>query len=275
MWGEASPIYLSKVRGLFPADDPDGVIRATMLAKCMIAREYRPHDPRLEPVELGVDVGAGGDKTDIVLRRGCKATLVDEISTRDPEIVAGAIVKAIKEFAPRSCKIDTIGWGWGVAGQVKQNIRESGIECQIVGVQVSERASDPERFANLRAEIWWDVGRANCEELAWDLSEMGDQCAADLLAPKWVPTPRGQIKVEAKDEIRKRLGRSPDQADALLLAFYDGRYGLEMYLDALAAEQRAARAPKHIEGATPASEIAISPEDGRRIQQYWDALGKR
>jgi hypothetical protein len=249
-WGEASPLYVSKVRGLFPSDDPDGVVRATAVAKCRRPTEYRPDDPALLPVELGVDIGAGGDETVIVLRRGRKATVYQRLSDRDPEVVAGAVVRAVKETRATKVKMDTIGWGWGVAGQVRQNVAEAGLSCQIIGVMVSERSSDPERFPLLRDELWWDIGRETSEAGEWDLSEMEDDTIADLLAPKWKPDARGRVKVEPKDETRKRLGRSPDGGDALLLAFYSGSYGLEAYLQALAYEQesdaaKAARLDAH------------------------------
>jgi hypothetical protein len=40
---------------------------------------------------------------------------------------------------------------------------------------------------------------------------------ADLTAPRWAMTMQG-IKVEPKEDIVKRLGRSPDCADAVALA---------------------------------------------------------
>jgi hypothetical protein len=75
---------------------------------------------------------------------------------------------------------------------------------------------------NLRAELWWELGRGLSESQGWDLSAMdnADTTVAQLLEPRWDVDPKGRIRVEPKDEIRKRLGRSPDNADALLLAFY-------------------------------------------------------
>jgi len=43
----------------------------------------------------------------------------------------------------------------------------------------------------------------------------------DLLAPKWRVLPGGRIQVEKKDDIIKRLGRSPDRGDAVVMAFWD------------------------------------------------------
>jgi hypothetical protein len=89
-------------------------------------------------------------------------------------------------------------------------------------VNVAEAASEPDTFMNLRAEIWWQIGRDLSATRGWDLSGMenGDQTVAQLLEPRWTVDPKGRIRVEPKDEIKKRLGRSPDNADALLLAFY-------------------------------------------------------
>lgn len=239
-WGEGSPLYQIKVRGLFPSDDPDGVVRASAMAKCRnMDRVYIPNAPELLPKELGCDIGAGGDESVIVLREGMLATMYDRNRSKDPEIVAGTIVRAIRETGATACKIDTIGWGWGVYGQVKQNVREEGLDCEIVAVNVAEASSDPVRFPLLRDELWWDIGREMTEEQAWDLSEIDDDTIADLLAPKWKPDARGRVKIEPKDETRKRLGRSPDGADALLLAYYEGSSGLERYLGQLQQEQSA------------------------------------
>jgi len=47
----------------------------------------------------------------------------------------------------------------------------------------------------------------------------------ELLALRWRPTPEGRIRIEAKEELRARLGRSPDRADAVCMAFgYEARY---------------------------------------------------
>ena len=68
--------------------------------------------------------------------------------------------------------------------------------------------------------FWWEVGRLLSEDGAWDLSEIDDRTVAQLIAPKYAPDSSGRIKVERKTELKKRIGRSPDDADALLLAFY-------------------------------------------------------
>ena len=97
-------------------------------------------------------------------------------------------------------------------------------------MNVGSAPHDQRRFRRLRDEIWWEVGRKLTETGGWDLSGLDDRTAADLTAPRWKPGPRGTIDVEPKDDTRERLGRSPDDADALLLAFDRGGVTVEQYL---------------------------------------------
>jgi hypothetical protein len=89
----------------------------------------------------------------------------------------------------------------------------------VVGVNVGEASTDPARFPKLRDQIWWEVGRELSQSGGWDLSELDDETIGQLIAPRWSPDSSGRVKVEPKEKTRERIGRSPDDADALLLAF--------------------------------------------------------
>jgi hypothetical protein len=72
---------------------------------------------------------------------------------------------------------------------------------------------------NKRAETWWKFREALDPAYGNGLALPPDpQLRADLTSPTWKLTPRG-IQIESKDEIRKRLGRSPDRGDAVVLAW--------------------------------------------------------
>jgi len=45
------------------------------------------------------------------------------------------------------------------------------------------------------------------------------QLMSDLVAPMWRLTPQG-VQIESKEDIKKRLGRSPDKGDAVVIALY-------------------------------------------------------
>lgn len=227
-WGTDSPLYLSKVEGDFPGDDPHSVIRASDLAACAATREPSPDDG---PVELGCDIGGGGDETVIRERRGMVAGREWRNRHDRPEPVADSIITAIRETGASVVKLDAGGIGWGVAGLVRDRLKAESLTCEVVPVHFGASPSDGKKFLNLRAEMWWtgrELAEAGARHLenpghtGWDLSaaaNVGVTCA-QLAEPRWDLDPKGRIRVEPKDDVTKRLGRSPDNADALLLAFY-------------------------------------------------------
>ncbi|ACU71765.1 conserved hypothetical protein [Catenulispora acidiphila DSM 44928] len=223
-FGPESPIYLSKVDAEFPSDASDGVVRLSKLMAC--TREpVHPYAPdRLVPVELGVDLGAGGDETCIRERRGIAAGREWRNREKDSEKVVDHIVRAIRETGATKVKVDSIGIGWGIVGSLQARRKQGLHTAEVVGVNVSEASTQPEKYARLRSQIWWEVGRKLSEDGGWDLSQLDttdrDRLVSQLTAPKYDLDASGRIVVEKKEETKKRIGRSPDNADALLLAFY-------------------------------------------------------
>jgi len=219
-YGEDSPMYTSKVRGQFPDESDDGVVPLSWARRCQRSQ----HEPG-ELVELGLDVGAGGDRTVIRERRGAVAGRVWRDQTPDPMRVVGLTVKAINETGATRVKVDVVGIGWGVAGRLRELGPKGEHEhrAEIIPVNVGEAADNPKKFPRLRSQIWWEVGRELSRSGGWDLTGVDDKVIAQLIAPKYTIDSAGRTVVEPKEETKKRIGRSPDDADALLLAFYAGR----------------------------------------------------
>ena len=229
-WGEDNPLYKAKVLGEFSVDDQWSVVRQSDVYHCSLGRDTVWTPEQLTPIELGVDVGGGGDETVIRERRGPLACREWREHTDKPQVIAPLILNAIRETGAVRVKVDSIGVGFGVCGEL-ENMRQQGLHnADIVMVNVAEKSRHPEKYANVRAEMWWEIGRLLSEKRDWDLSQYRSQhtpgmdnsesTIAQLLDPKWELNSRGQILIEKKDDIRKRLGRSPDNADALLMAFY-------------------------------------------------------
>lgn len=223
-FGEESPVYLSKVLGEFPSDAEDGVVRLSKLMACTREPDTAHTKDRLVPVELGVDLGAGGDETCIRVRRGLVVGREWRSREKDSEKVVDQIVQAIRATGATKVKVDSIGIGWGIVGSLRTRRKLREHNAEIIGVNVSEAATDPEKYARLRSQIWWDVGRQLSEDGGWDLSQLEtadrDRLVTQLTAPKYSLDAAGRIVVEKKEDTKKRIGRSPDNADALLLAFY-------------------------------------------------------
>lgn len=226
VWGEDSALYQSKVLGLFPKQgSPFAVVPHDSAITC--THLDFPIDD--DVVEAGVDLGAGRDRTVIRERRGMRAGRVVEFRSSDSIVTAGRIVNTLREWGVRRVKVDSIGIGWTMCGLLRERLRGDGIV--VVPVNFGEGATKPNkhRFLNLRAEVWWTVGRELSRDRAWDLSDVDDDTVNELTAPDYqIVDSNGKVKVESKDDVRKRLGMSPDQADALLLAFWSPAYEASM-----------------------------------------------
>lgn len=249
------PLYTSKVLGQFPEDASSGTIPYSWLRRGVWGDPDEPTRPAqtADPiVDLGVDVGASdnGDATEIVERRGMRAGRIWSVRSPDPAVVRDTVVRAISETGATRVKIDATGVGWGVVTLVQ----EACPEVEVVGVGFADAASDPSRWRNVRAELWW-MGRELSRERAWDLTDLPadkrDAVLSDLAATRYRDDSAGRIQIEDKAEVRKRLGRSPDKADALLLAFYNPQpqrtplwiEGMDEELAAIDREQDARGAP--------------------------------
>jgi hypothetical protein len=223
-FGPESPIYQSKVLGEFPDDAEDSVVRLSKLMACTREPDRPREAATLVPIELGVDLGAGGDQTCIRERRGPVVGREWTSRSRDSEEVVDLIVNAIHLTGATKVKVDVIGIGWGVVGSLRRRRAEKKHNAEIIGVNVGEASTNPEKYLRLRSQIWWEVGRRLSEDGGWDLSGLDtadrDRLISQLTAPKYSLDASGRIVVEKKDDTKKRIGRSPDNADALLLAFY-------------------------------------------------------
>lgn len=223
-WGTDNPLYMSKVLGEFSLDSHDMVVRATDVAACRLEKETEFTTYELLPVELGVDVGGGQDETVIRERRGMRAGREWKIRTDRPEKIAPLVTHAIRESGATAVKVDSIGVGFGVIGELRNAASRGEHSARIIGVNVANASAEPAKYVNLRAELWWKIGRDYSAARMWDLSGMDnpDDTCAQLLQPRWSLDVKGRILVEKKEDIIKRNGRSPDNADSLLLAYFSG-----------------------------------------------------
>lgn len=216
-WGENSPVYISKVLGEFPKDAEDGVVPFSWASQCKTLELPADYDT----CELGLDVAAGGaDESVLWLRAGRKAVQKWTSREGDPLKLADWVLTIILQTKATNLKVDSVGVGWGVGGTLDGWFQDGRHECMITPVKVSWTAYDEEHYLNLRSELWWEA-RERSRQKEWDLGALSDDDLAELTAPRYhVRNSRGRIQIESKDEIRKRIGKSTDSIDALLLSFY-------------------------------------------------------
>jgi hypothetical protein len=242
-YGEESPVYTSKVLGEFPQDSDDGVIRLSALMKCRLETETPRTADELLPVELGVDFGAGGDTTVIRERRGPVVGRTWRSGSRDAMHVVGLVLQAIRESGATCVKTDVIGIGHGMTARLRELGENGAHNARVVGVNVAEASREPHKYLRQRSEIWW-MGRQLAEDRRMDLSGLEerdrDRVISQLVAPHYKLDSSGRIQVESKDETRDRINRSPDDADALLLAFWQPAGSAVTAMDWLRAARRTA-----------------------------------
>lgn len=228
-WGENSALFQSKCEGMFPtAGDPFAVIPYDMAVRCQ-SLEYPADLPR----EGGIDIGGGGDRTVLRERCGMRAGRVQEFLDNDPMRSVGRLAQTIEEWGLTVVKVDSTGLGWGLAGRLRELSRLNnptskdtthGADVVAVNFGAAPPPGFEKKFLNMRAYLWWQIGRELSRLAQWDLSEVDDDVINELTSPRYVILDSyGKIKIEAKRDVIKRLGFSPDQAEALILAFHEAK----------------------------------------------------
>lgn len=212
-WGEASPIYQSKVLGEFPDLTDDTLLTPKQIRE---AQERKLEIPDHERGKLGLDVARFGEDESVVAHaRLGQVRIIDHWAKLDTMATANkfaAILRPFKGSVPAD--IDTIGVGGGVYDRLRE------MEFfEVRSYMGSERPTDTERFYNRRAEDYWYV-RELADKGELDLPEQGedDDLIAQLGSIKWKITPTGKIKIESKEEMKARGMPSPDRADAAVMA---------------------------------------------------------
>ena len=213
-WGEDSPLYAVRVRGDFPAQGSDALIALGLVDAATARWNDTPETGRLE---IGVDVAEFGDDDSVLFpRRGLRALEPESISKKDAPDVAGAVLAMARRMrrageVPR-VKVDTIGVGAGVAAILLRSA-----EVETVRVNSSETAT-AEGYHNLRAQMW---GAANDWLKSGGAFKSDSRLEGELVAPRYKFDAQGRMVLEAKADFKKRLGRSPDHADALVLSIHE------------------------------------------------------
>ena len=222
------PLRSQMLSGNFEAgmqDDPWQVI-PTAWVEAAMAR-WKPRNPRGEMMAMGVDVARGGkDNTVIATRHKTPETdlwfdslhMHPGTETPNGNVVAGLVIGERRDHAP--IHLDVIG----VGASPYDVLLNAGQD--VYGVNVSERANSLDRsgrlsFMNLRSQLWWQMREALEPSSDNGIALPDDKdLLAELCAPRWEMSGL-TIKVESRQDIVDRVGRSPDRATAIMLALID------------------------------------------------------
>ena len=214
-YGTGSGTYRARVEGEFPDEGEEGLFRRSWLEDAVA---------RWSPEASGCPFVAvdparyGPDSTCIATLRGDVVTTIDAWKRADLMETVDRVRRRLEELDIRSgssegtVTVDTVGLGAGLADRLAE------LGYPVVYFNGGESARESGRFLNCRAEAYWRL-RQQLE--AGGLALPPDEKLLDeLMAVRWRETPDGRIRIEDKAGLKTRLGRSPDRADAVVMAVW-------------------------------------------------------
>ncbi len=174
-------------------------------------REISAESIRYAPKIMGVDPARfGTDRSVIFCRQGVKALRPLVFSKLDQMTLADRVACEMDSFRPDVVFIDS-----GCGGGVIDRLRQLGYQ-NIVEVPFGGSAGKPGQYANKRAEMWGEMAR--WIKTVGALPDVPD-LKADLCQVCYDYDISGRLRLESKEKLKERTGKSPDLADALALTF--------------------------------------------------------
>ena len=212
-FGSESNVFRVRVQGEFP-DTEDDVLIPLHLIESALEREVEPSE-FVKPI-WGLDVARFGNDDSALAKRQGNVQL-EPVKHWHGNDVMETVGRVVQEWEntdtwerPAEICVDVIGIGSGVVDR----LRELGLPVK--AVNVAEKAYNP-RYMRLRDELWWRTKeffeQRNCKICDDQL------LISELTDVKYKIESSGKTKVESKDDMKKRVGKSPDVADAWVLTF--------------------------------------------------------
>jgi len=133
---------------------------------------------------------------------------------KDLAFTAGRIKELYSEYGVQEARIDVVGIGAGVVDMLKDEARMT-----VVPVNVGAASTEPDKYADLSTEMWAKAGRLfkDGEVMLQDDAVL----KAQLVSRRFGYVHKGGgivMKLESKQDMRRKGQHSPDRADALIMA---------------------------------------------------------
>jgi phage terminase large subunit len=221
-WGENSVLYRVRIKGEFASQGSKAVVAFDSL-EAALKRHKEGEAVEDGFLELGVDPAREGDDSFVIYpRRGGRGFDAFVHQGLDGPNGAGKVLEAVRALReardPKKIrvKIDVIGIGASVYDCLKESDEVEAIAVSVAESPTVTAPGEP-KYGTLRDQLWFGVK----EWLKTAALPADSMLEAELIAPEYGFNTKGCIKVEDKATTKKKLGRSPDRADALALAVYN------------------------------------------------------
>jgi len=216
------PLRSKMLYGDFKAGREDNAYQVIPSAwvEAAMARWKAAEKPTTAMTAVGVDVARGGkDKTCLAPRYNHWFDVLKTFpgsDTPDGQTTATQVLLIARDRA--QAVVDVIGVGASAFDALKGNQMVRPVAYNGSSASFGTDKSGVLKFVNKRAEDHWRLREALDPASGQFIALPPDpELKADLCAPRWMARVGG-IQVESKDDIKKRIGRSPDKGDALIMA---------------------------------------------------------
>lgn len=180
------------------------------------------------PLIIGVDPARfGDDQTAFCWRRGRQAYRLQTYRKQSVVDIANLLTAVVLQDKPARINIDVGGIGAGVYDIMV----DRGYDRIVRAINFGGQAQDKEKYGNRRAEMWARVNDWLNAELPVSIIDKEQLLLTDLTAPEKKYDKLSRLLLEAKDDIKKRIGRSTDVGDALALTFAENFYPQNLVYD--------------------------------------------
>lgn len=214
-YGEDSDFVKVRVRGVFPnASSLQFIARSAAEGAAKRQTELTQWVGRTAAV--GVDVARFGDDQSVIrtrVGRDARSIKAKRYRGMDTMQLAARVAEHVNQLRSLGLQVVVFVDGGGVGGGVVDRLRQ--LNFDVIEVQFGGQAQDPSKHLNKRAEMW-DSLRA---WLAVGCIDDDEALITDLTNVEYCFTPKDQIQLERKEDMKKRGLASPDDADALALTF--------------------------------------------------------
>jgi hypothetical protein len=226
-WGENSAVYKNRVLGEFAEEKSNGVIPLSWVEAANerwldLEATSRLTDGVCD--RFGVDVARqGDDKTALALRCDHVIREIRSYEHKALTFTSGITVGLLEAHIGSKATIDCDGLGAGVYDNVAEDMGDFRVIAFHAGARTDKRDRSGELgFVNVRSAAWWHLRELLDPQYDPQLAlPPSDQLTGDLTEPTWSVNTKGQIVVESKDELVRRLGRSPDEGDAVMMVMWE------------------------------------------------------
>lgn len=228
MFGIDSDVYRVRVAGEFPSSNPDSFISLGLVEESI---QNKPI-VHIDSISLGVDVARFGDDESVISEvfNYSKLDSLKIFKHNDTMKLTGQIVNIIQELNKQypsvyvKVKIDCDGLGVGVFDRLKEvivekRLRAIAIECHFGGKGGKVSYDEPIEYKNSTGIMWGTIRSRLLNKSLFLCND--DELVSQLTNRKYFIESDGTIRLERKEEMKKRGVHSPDRADALALALYE------------------------------------------------------